>query len=419
MSSTQAVLLGIYAVLVAIWPIRFLVLKHVLARTQFLTPASPPLAQPDPPLVSAVIPARDEEVNLAPCLESVCRQEYPRLEILVIDDRSTDRTGQIARELASRDPRLRVLANDHLPAGWTGKTHVLHVAAQETRGGWLWFLDADTIHAAEFLAVMMEYAREQKAAMVSLLPELRCDTFWEQLVQPLAAVALMQSFPLHRVNDDRSGLAFANGQSILIERGAYDAAGGHAAVRDRFVEDIAMASKVKALPRPIRTVLVRDLVTCRMYASLSQLIRGWSRIFYDALDRKPWRLVCRLLDPLIFCQSGHIALIASVAMVLTGNSGPFAWWLLILSLAHHALMYPVFRLVYQASVPGSRFAAWFPLGNLLTDYILLRAIWMSLTGRVTWRGTSYGADKMRTEHPTTTSKTLSTRAGDAARRGRS
>jgi glycosyltransferase involved in cell wall biosynthesis len=338
-----------------------------------------------------VIPARDEEANLATCLASICRQRYSRLEIIVIDDRSTDRTGQIARELAGRDSRIRVLSNQHLPPGWTGKTHVLHVAAQQARGGWFWFLDADTSHAPEFLGVMMEYARAENAAMVSLLPELQCETFWEQLVQPLGAIVLMQAFPLHRVNDDKCQLAFANGQSILIERGAYDAAGGHAAVRDRFVEDIAMAFKVKALNRPIRTVLVRDLVTCRMYASLGGLIRGWSRILYDALDRKPWRLVGRLLDPLIFCQSGHIALFAAVVMLLAGASGPFTWWLLGLSLVHHALMYPVFRLVYQASVPGSRYVAWFPVANLLIDFILLRAILMSLTGRVTWRGTSYGA----------------------------
>ena len=137
---------------------------------------------------------------------------------------------------------------------------------------------------------------------------------------------------------------------------------------------------------------MRDLVTCRMYASLGQLIRGWSRILYDALDRKPWRLAGRLLDPIIFCQSGHVALLAAIVMLAAGASGPFPRWLLALSLVHHALMYPVFRLVYHSSVPGSRYVAWFPLANLLIDVILLRSLRMCLTGRVTWRGTSYGAE---------------------------
>jgi hypothetical protein len=223
------------------------------------------------------------------------------------------------------------------------------------------------------------------------LPELRCETFWEQVVQPLGGIVLMQSFPLHKVNDDRSKLAFANGQSILVKRSAYEAAGGHEAVRDRFVEDIGLAQKVKALGLPIRTTLVRDLVTCRMYASLGQLMRGWSRILYDALDRKPWRLLVRLLDPLVFCQSGQVAFLLALIIILTGFKGPFPAWLMGLSLVHHALMYPVFRLVYDTSVPGSRYVRWYPLGNLLIDAILIRATWMCFTRRVTWRGTSYGA----------------------------
>ena len=108
-------------------------------------------------------------------------------------------------------------------------------------GQWLLFLDADTLHAPESLEIMMEFARSHGAVLASLLPELRCETFWERVVQPLAAITLMQSFPLHAVNNDRSPLAFANGQYILIERTAYDAAGGHQGVRDRFVEDIAIA----------------------------------------------------------------------------------------------------------------------------------------------------------------------------------
>lgn len=238
---------------------------------------------------------------------------------------------------------------------------------------------------------MMEYARSHRAALVSLLPELRCETFWEQVVQPLGAIVLMQSFPLHVVHRQDSPLAFANGQYLLIERSAYDAAGRHEAVRDRFVEDIALAGRVKALGLPIRVALIRGIVTCRMYASLPQLVRGWSRILYDALDRRAVRLTGRLLDPIIFSQSGHVALLAGLAGLATGGHSRFALALLGLSLIHHAGMYFVFRLVYNTSVPGSRYVGWYPLGNLVIDAILLRAIRMCLTGRVTWRGTDYGA----------------------------
>jgi glycosyltransferase involved in cell wall biosynthesis len=390
MTGLQVALLWVYAAIIVIWPIRWIVLTMVLRRLELLTPESPRFGPFEPPLVTAILPAKDEEANLGDCLASVCRQTYPNLEVLVVDDRSVDRTGEIARRFADQDARIGLLTIDHLPPGWTGKTHALHQAAGRARGAWLWFLDADTRHAPEGLSILMEYARSHQAALVSLLPELRCETFWEQVVQPLGAIVLMQSFPLHVVHRQDSPLAFANGQYLLIERSAYDAAGGHAAVRDRFVEDIALAGRVKALGRPIRVALIRGIVTCRMYSSLSQLVRGWSRILYDALDRRAVRLTGKLLDLIVFSQSGQVALLAGLATLAMGGNSSFALALLGLSLLHHAGMYFVFRLVYNTSVPGSRFVGWYPLGNLVIEAILLRAMRMCLTGRVTWRGTDYG-----------------------------
>ncbi len=391
MSGTQVAILWIYAVLVAIWPIRLIVISVILKRQEFLDSRSPRYDRPDPPLVSAILPAKDEESNLRGCLTSVCRQTYPNLEVLVVDDRSTDQTNAIAWEFAGHDPRIGVLKIDHLPGGWTGKNHAIQVATETARGQWLWFLDADTLHAPESLSIMMEFARSNHASLASLLPELRCETFWERVLQPIAGITLMQSFPLHKVHDLRSPLAFANGQYILVERSAYDAAGGHAVVRDRFVEDIALAGRVKALGLPIRVALIRHIVSCRMYSSLGQLMRGWSRIYYDALDRNPARLMAKLLDPLIFCQSGHLALAVALGLLVLGRQTTFAGWLLGLSAMHHGWMYAVFRRIHATTVPGSRAAAWYPLGNLLIDVTLLRSIKMCFTGRVHWRGTEYQA----------------------------
>src|SRR5262249_43348814 len=117
--------------------------------------------------------------------------------------------------------------------------------------------------------------------------------------------------------------------------------------------------------------------------------RGWSRIIYDALGRKTWRLLLKLLDPIVFCQTGHLALLASLICFATGHGGPFATWLLVLALIHHGLMFVLFLRVYTFSVPGSRSTPWFPLANLIVDVILVRAIHMCLTGNVTWRGTTY------------------------------
>jgi chlorobactene glucosyltransferase len=391
MTHTQQVLLWIYAGLLAIWPIRYLVLWFLDRTHDHLTPRSPSYRVADPPLVSAIIPAKDEELSLGECLESVCAQTYRNLEVLVVDDRSADGTASIARQFAERDARVRLISITELPAGWTGKTHALAVAAAAARGQWFWFIDADTRHTQESLSVVMECARSCDAALVSLLPEMRCESFWERIVQPLAAIVLLQSFPPILVNSTRSALAFANGQYILVERAIYEKAGGHHAVRDRFVEDIYLARNVKRTGQKIHLAFGQEISSTRMYTSLKQLVRGWSRILYDACGRRPVPLVLKVLDQLIFSQTAHMALVVALVMLALGSGGLFAWVLLAMSFVHHALNAFVLARVYRMSTPTGRAAVWYPLAGLVVDWILLRAIAMCLTGRVTWRGTEYGS----------------------------
>ena len=252
---TERLILGAFLAIIAVWLIRHLVITWAIRGMDFLTPGSPKFQGEESPRITAIIPAKDEEKTLADCLGSVCGQTYPRLDIMVVDDRSTDRTAEIAQRFADSDSRVRVLKIETLPPGWTGKTHALQTAADQAIGEWFWFLDADTRHDPENLAIVLEYALKNKAALVSLLPEMRCETFWEKVVQPLAGIVLMQSFPLVWVNNDSKTHAFANGQYILIKSEVYRAAGGHASVRDRFVEDIYLAKTVKRLGFPIRVAL--------------------------------------------------------------------------------------------------------------------------------------------------------------------
>jgi glycosyltransferase involved in cell wall biosynthesis len=389
MTTTQQTLLIVFGSLAAIWPIRYLAVVIIERLMDFLTPDSPRYPHENAPLVTAIIPARDEQETLEHCLRTVCAQTYPRLEILVVDDRSTDGTAAIARRFAESDPRVRVLTITELPGGWTGKTHGLQAAASLAQGEWFWFIDSDTRHEPDSLSIVMEYARREGAAMASVLPEMRCESFWEEVVQPLAGVVLMQSFPLFLVNNDKSPLAFANGQYILIERAAYEAVGGHTSVKDKFVEDIYLASRVKDSGRPIRVAIAQGIGSTRMYTSLPALVRGWSRILYDATRRNPWRLAWKAIDPLIFSQPGHVALVAAVVMLLAGVGGPFAWWLLGISVAQHAFAILTFDRLYRLSFPNRRGVLWYPLAGLILDWIVFRAIRSCLTGQVVWRGTSY------------------------------
>ncbi len=391
MTQLQWTIIATQAVILAIWPMRWLVLRWVIRRLDWVTPESPGFEDADAPLVTAILPARNEEANLEDCLNSLRAQTYPRLEIIVVDDRSSDRTAAIAAQAARIDPRVRVLSINDRPPGWTGKTYALYKAAPLARGSWLWFMDADTRHHARALTVMMEVARAQGASLVSMLPEQRLESFWERITQPIAGVTLMQSFPTWKIHDPRSPVAFANGQFILVERTAYDLAGGHEKVRDRFVEDIGLAGRVKSLGRPIRLAFARGLVECRMYASLPELVRGWSRILYDALDRSAARIGLKLLDPIVFCQSAHVAVLAAIGMLAAGWSGAFPLTLLALALVQHIFMYLVFRQVHSMSSPRLQPAIWYPLGNLVVDLILWRSLVSCFTGKVAWRGDHFVA----------------------------
>ena len=123
MTSSERTWLWIYTSLVMIWPLRLIVVLIVERLTDYLTPNSPRFVSDTPPLVTAIIPAKDEKGTLADCLRTVCAQSYPRLEILVVNDRSTDNTAAIAQTFADTDPRVRVITITELPDGWTGKTH--------------------------------------------------------------------------------------------------------------------------------------------------------------------------------------------------------------------------------------------------------------------------------------------------------
>jgi glycosyltransferase involved in cell wall biosynthesis len=391
MTSTEKWILEIYGLIVAIWVVRHIAITWIFSRLDVLRHDSPRYALNDAPLVTAIIPAKDEQNVLKECLNSVRKQNYPNLEILVVDDRSTDRTPKIVRRAQAEDSRVRLISINHLPDGWTGKTHAVKVGSMEAKGEWLWFLDADTHHSPESLSVMMEYARANNAAMASLLPEMRCESFWEKVVQPLAGIVLMRSFPLYSVNDDSKKIAFANGQYILIRADAYEAVGGHESVRDRFVEDIYLAKRLKGMGYPIRVATSTEISSTRMYTNLPQIVRGWSRILFDADARKPWPLIWKFVEPLIYSQTGDVALIVALVMMALGIVTPFAWWLLGLSLVHQVLKTSVLYRMYKYSSPKTaRYAVWYWLAGIVLIWICARSVKMCLTGQVTWRGTAYG-----------------------------
>jgi len=226
-----------------------------------------------PSEVTIVVPARNEEACLGDCLASLVAQTGVRSEIVVVDDHSTDRTGEIARSF----PGVRVISPGPLPEGWTGKNNAVIAGAKEVRGEWLLFTDADTVHLPGSLARALAEAKEHGAELLSYSPEQIAVTFWELAILPVVFAELARQYPPSKVSDPASPIAAANGQYILIRRETYEAVGGHAAIAASLLEDVALARAVKDSGRKIRFRYAADAVRTRMYRNFRQLREGWTK----------------------------------------------------------------------------------------------------------------------------------------------
>ena len=245
----------------------------------------PPLASvdgfgSDAPMVSVVIPARNEERSIRLCVESVCASEYPSFEVIVVDDRSEDDTAEVARRVApNRARRVEVVDGAELPDGWFGKPWACRQGAAEAEGDLLLFTDADTTHTPPLLAMTVASLEKEEADALTVMGRQLMESFWERLVQPQVAVPMLLRFANMGRPCEPKGWrsALANGQYLLFRRSVYEELGGHDAVRNEVVEDQRLA---QILCRAGKKLVVRegaDVFATRMYQSLAELIEGWSK----------------------------------------------------------------------------------------------------------------------------------------------
>src|SRR4030042_2220806 len=178
------------------------------------------------PLLSVLVPARNEESNIARCIESLIKQDYPNYEIIIIDDNSTDKTFAIAEEYANKLPNIKILKCPEKPPGWLGKSFALHYGVSKAQGKYFAFIDADVTLSTQILSKTMWFIIERKASMISLLPTLVNETFWENTVQPVMGFMIVLTHQHRLVNNPHSSRVVANGQYILFEREGYFKIGG-------------------------------------------------------------------------------------------------------------------------------------------------------------------------------------------------
>lgn len=354
--------------------------------------AAPHLAQPAAalPRIAIIVPARNEARNIRRCVEGLLAQSYPNLDVIVVDDGSTDATPRILAELAGgAQARLRVVPGVALPAGWAGKPHALvqGVRAAPPDAAWYCFVDADTFAHPDLIAAAHAAALAQGADMLSLFTHQELDTFWERAVMPLVFSALAVGFPPERVNDPARPEAVANGQFILIRRETYAAVGGHAALSGSIVEDKALAENVKRGGHRLLLADGRALARTRMYTGLGEVWRGWTKNIYLGLDGRAGLLAVGILTALAGALFLPGWLLAGLAWLALGGGAPAA---LVLGQALAAwLAVAVIRAEVSRELGIPRwYALTLPLGSAVFALMMLASARRGRRG-VQWKGRTY------------------------------
>lgn len=371
------------------WIVPPVVTYFRLRRSRLLDDESDTAPEPAP-LVSVIVPARNEAHNIERCVRSILSTTYPNLELIVVDDASTDGTGQIAAHAIGSDKRGRVLTNAPLPPGWFGKQWACAAGARIARGEILQFTDADTTHSPDLVTRSVNAMRTSRADLLSIAGRQQLGGFWEKIIQPQMFTVLSMRYggtesvtQSKRVSDK-----IANGQCIFVKRASYDAIGGHGSVRASVAEDLLLAQRFFAARKQVVVMLGLNQLSTRMYGSLREIISGWRKnVFAGGLDAVPFGKIGQSLLPLALLLPPVLELMPPLALLLTAlgfkagsatilwavisGVATLVWWIVVYATIQESLFYSIA----------------YPLGALMLLYIFFTAV---VRGRrVTWKGRTY------------------------------
>lgn len=348
--------------------------------------ASIPVEDDQPlPTVSVVIPARNEERNLEQALESVLALDYPDLEIIVVNDRSTDRTGVILEKMAEQDPRLTVVTIDSLPAGWIGKPYALHRGAQHARGEFILFTDADIVFDPSTLRKTMAHVQTHLFDHLTLIPQGAMPGVFLKTISATLGIFMFILFRPWKARNPRSRCYMGIGAFNLIRASAYRAMGGHQPVALRPDDDLKFGKLVKDRGYTQDVLNGRGMVTVEWYRSVGELIDGLMKNMFAGMEyRISWVIVATLAALLI-----HIW---PWIGVWAAGGWPQAGYAVTV-----VMMVGTFGVVMAPFGMKVRHGLLLPLTICLLVYIQCRSMVLALwRGGIVWRGTFYELRQLKT-----------------------
>lgn len=339
------------------------ILVFLFAGYEYVTlmnfPSLPDSAEPAPFLrtVSIILPVRNQASTVENCVRSLVQLDYRNREIIVVDGQSTDGTTEI---ISGFQDQIIILQEEPLPSGWVGKNWACHAGVRRAQGDLLLFTDGDSIHSQNSLTRVVDYLEKNNADMVTLAPGTVLKGFWEKLLQPPIFWLIMLLVGGKQVNDDKKLNAIGNGQYMLFRREVYEKIGGHQAVKEKIVEDYALARLAKRAGYRLRFLTGKDAVAVRMYDSLPSIWRGWRKNFYTVSER---RMFCKALTRnvlmFVFLFLPFVILGYGISQaiwnpfnlyLLTGGFMAFWLWLGIIILDRSIQVNPVYAILFPIAI---------------------------------------------------------------------
>ena len=366
--------------------VMLLIALHNLRYFPRLTPPTVTLPAKNYPPVSILIPARNEAETIGLSVRALLAQRYPHFEVLVLDDHSTDATAHVATSAAGGDPRFRLVMGAALPDGWYGKNWACHQLAQLARHDLLLFTDADVQWRPEALDALITMQTATGADLLTIWPTQLTYSWSERLVVPLMNFALLAYLPVNFAHHSPYAIAAAaNGQCLLFQRQAYQACGGHAAVRNQVLDDVRLAQRIKSTGLRLRMADAAGLIVCRMYRSGRAVINGYAKNILAGHGSAISFLLLSTFFHLLLFVGPWLWLVAGAGGIL--QSGWPGWPLALIGLGllvRGVTAYSTRQRLYDT--------LWMPLSVLFMTRVAFQAIWWQVRyGGPRWKGRSLGS----------------------------